>query len=64
MSICYNNTLQVGLLDPVCFLLFLPDVAVNFLHTDLKKLTPFIAALKCLVAKEKGIAHTLRRHMW
>ena len=55
---------QVGLLDPVVFLLFLPDVCFNFLHKELKDLPLAAAGLKCFVSREMGISHTLRRSMW
>lgn len=61
---CPDLVAQLGLLDPVCFLLFLPDVAANFLYTDYKKLSAVTALLKKFVAREFGISHSLRRHFW
>ncbi|CAM9220178.1 unnamed protein product [Chrysoparadoxa australica] len=55
---------QIAMVDPVCILLFLPHVARNFLYTDMSKLSTHGKILKQLVAKEKGINHTLRRHFW
>ncbi|CAM9755148.1 unnamed protein product, partial [Discosporangium mesarthrocarpum] len=56
---------QVALLDPVCLLLFLPDVARTFLYPEDFTTLPTVEKLvRNMVSKETGIAHTLRRHFW
>lgn len=53
---------QVILIDPVCVLLALPDVAYNFLHRPPSTIMEFI--LKYGGATEITIHHALKRHFW
>lgn len=55
---------QIALLDPVCLLLFLPDVASAFLHPQALAMPMVEKLLLYVVSREKGISHTLRRHFW
>ncbi|CAM9685755.1 unnamed protein product, partial [Laminaria digitata] len=55
---------QVVLLDPVCLLLFLPNVARAFLYPEQIGLSLANKLILNLVTQEKGISHTLRRHFW
>lgn len=55
---------QIVLLDPVCLLLFLPNVARAFLHPEQNGLSFADKLMLNLVTQEKGISHTLRRHFW
>jgi len=49
-------------IDPVCFLLFLPDVGSNFLY---RKPTTLIARLiSALASRELYTANALHRHFW
>ena len=52
------------LLDPVCLLLFLPNVARSFLCPDTDSMPLLERVMLYLVTAEKGISHTLRRHFW
>mmetsp|Transcript_2165 Transcript_2165/g.3193 ORF Transcript_2165/g.3193 Transcript_2165/m.3193 type:complete len:483 (-) Transcript_2165:147-1595(-) len=53
---------QAVFLDPVCFLLFLPDVAFNTLYRVPRSFSEWLVAVG--VAKEPTVAHFLRRHFW
>lgn len=55
---------QIVLLDPVCLLLFLPNVARSFLCPDTKRMPLLERVMLYLITAEKGISHTLRRHFW
>lgn len=55
---------QIVLLDPVCLLLFLPNVARSFLAPDKTGMPLHEKIMLYLVTQEKGISHTLRRHFW
>ncbi|CAM9235807.1 unnamed protein product [Ectocarpus sp. 12 AP-2014] len=55
---------QIVLLDPVCLLLFLPNVARSFLFPDTNGMPLHERLMLYLVTREKGISHTLRRHFW
>jgi hypothetical protein len=50
------------LIDPVCFLLFLPDVAYNFLYR--KPQTLITRLINVLASRELYTANTLFRHFW
>eukprot|EP00903_Cladosiphon_okamuranus_P020036 g18404.t1 len=55
---------QIVLLDPVCLLLFLPNVARSFLCPDTTRMPLLERVMLYIVTAEKGISHTLRRHFW
>lgn len=71
-SICAKNVAaalphrvkQLVLIDPVCLLLFLPDVAYNFLYrTPNTRFGRFLKA--CFgISREITINHALRRHFF
>jgi len=50
------------LIDPVCFLLFLPDVAYNFLYR--RPQTIVTQAINLLASRELYTANALFRHFW
>lgn len=50
------------LIDPVCFLLYLPDVAYNFVYR--KPTCMFEWIVYYFVSREYHIAHTLTRNFW
>lgn len=56
---------QLVLIDPVCLLLCLPDVAVNFLYRS-PPANLFHRTLKDLIdpSSEITVSHALRRHFW
>ena len=56
---------QLVLIDPVCLLLCLPDVAVNFLYRS-PPANLFHRTLKDLLdpSSEITVSHALRRHFW
>lgn len=53
---------QLTLMDAVCLLLALPEVAYNFLHRPPK--TPHEWVIHVLASREISISHVLRRHFW
>lgn len=55
---------QIALLDPVCLLLFLPEISRLFFSPDRSGMTLHEKLMRYLVSEEKGISHTLRRHFW
>lgn len=54
---------QIGLMDPVSLLLFLPNVAKAFLHPETMDDSIVKRAL-LIISREKGISYTLHRHFW
>ena len=54
--------LSVVLIDPVCFLLFLPHLCYNFLYRQ--PISPMHHILSFFAAKELFISHTLHRHFF
>lgn len=53
---------QAVFVDPVCFLLCLPDVCYNFLYRRPKTLIEY--AIYYLFASETTINNALQRHFW
>jgi len=56
-----NLVSQLVLIDPVCLLLFLPDVCCNFLYRSPQSIMEVLIAF---VSVELTISNTLRRHFW
>ena len=58
--------LSVVLLDPVCFLLFLPDVCQNFVYRQPTIMGSSLMqwVVHYFAKRELNIAHTLSRHFW
>ena len=54
--------LSTVLIDPVCFLLFLPHLCYNFLYRQ--PISPMHHILSFFAAKELFISHTLHRHFF
>mmetsp|Transcript_27254 Transcript_27254/g.34055 ORF Transcript_27254/g.34055 Transcript_27254/m.34055 type:complete len:460 (+) Transcript_27254:117-1496(+) len=53
---------QAVFLDPVCFLLWLPDIAYNFLYKEPTNFVEWI--LSRGISLEPTISNSLRRHFW
>lgn len=54
---------SIVLLDPVCFLLFLPDVCCNFVYaTPRSRLRDWL--VHYFAKRELHVSHTLSRHFW
>jgi len=53
---------QAVFVDPVCFLLCLPDVCYNFLYRPPKSLLEY--AMHYLFSRESSINNALKRHFW
>jgi len=53
---------QIVLIDPVCLLLFLPDVCFNFLYRSPQSLMELLIAV--FASGEMTVSNTLRRHFW
>lgn len=54
--------IQLTLMDAVCLLLALPEVAYNFLHK--RPSSPQEWIIHVLASREISISHVLRRHFW
>eukprot|EP01134_Creolimax_fragrantissima_P003285 CFRG3285T1 len=61
-KICPTVITSVVFVDPICFLLFLPDVLKNFIYTSPTSLQDWTRYLLC--SRELYTQHTLCRNFW